>query len=44
DLDDIPQTPPEEHLSLPMQNENRKSCILRSYSQAGMVMLLFIKT
>ncbi|XP_055953265.1 protein spire homolog 1-like [Argiope bruennichi] len=33
DLDDIPQTPPEEHLSLPMQNENRKSCIVRSNSQ-----------
>ncbi|GIY38313.1 protein spire 1 [Caerostris extrusa] len=32
DLDDIP-SPPDEHQSLPMQNGNRKSCIMRSNSQ-----------
>ncbi|GIX80223.1 protein spire homolog 1 [Caerostris darwini] len=32
DLDDIP-SPPAEHQSLPMQNGNRKSCIMRSSSQ-----------
>ncbi|PRD36711.1 UNVERIFIED_CONTAM: spire-like protein 1 [Trichonephila clavipes] len=33
DLDDIPQTPPEEPLSLPMQNGSRHSCMIRSNSQ-----------